>query len=60
MTESEISSSITWRNEELKKSDWVVQVSDHPERSLYYTYRQELRDWPSLATFPSASSKPTL
>ena len=60
MTDTEISSSLTWRNEELKKSDWVVQVNDHPERSLYYTYRQKLRDWPSLDTFPSASSRPTL
>ena len=46
MTDTEISSSLTWRNEELKKSDWVVQVNDHPERPLYYTYRQKLRDWP--------------
>ena len=58
MTEEEIATA--WRNQELKDTDWVVQVSDHPERPLYYTYRQELRDWPSLATFPSASSKPTL
>jgi len=60
MTDTEISSSLTWRNEELKSTDWVVQVNDHPERPLYYTYRQKLRDWPSLDTFPSASSRPTL
>jgi hypothetical protein len=60
MTDTEISSSITWRNEELAATDWVVQISDHPERPLYYTYRQKLRDWPSLDTFPSASSRPTL
>ena len=60
MTDTEISSSLTWRNEELKNSDWIVSVADHPERPLYYTYRQKLRDWPSFDTFPSASSRPTL
>jgi len=60
MTDTEISSSLTWRNEELKSTDWIIQVSDHSERPLYYTYRQKLRDWPTLDTFPSASSRPTL
>ena len=60
MTDTEISSSLTWRNEELKNSDWVGQVSDHPERPLYYTYRQKLRDWPEDPNFPSSSFRPTL
>ena len=37
MTDTEISSSLTWRNEELKSTDWAVQVQDNPERHLYYT-----------------------
>lgn len=57
MTESERLSLIAWRNEELKKSDWVVQVSDHPERPQYYTYRQALRDWPSTSAFPETKPK---
>ena len=60
MTNTEITSSITWRNEELKSTDWVGQVSDHPERPLYYTYRQKLRDWPEDPNFPSSSFRPTL
>ena len=49
-----------WRDEELKSTDYIVGVTDHPQHSSFITYRQELRDWPSLDTFPSASSKPTL
>ena len=57
MTELEIAA-IAWRNEELKKSDWLVQVADHPERPLYYTYRQALRDWPDTIKFPE--TRPTI
>ena len=49
-----------WRNKELLKSDHIVPITDHPQHGGYITYRQELRDWPSLETFPSASSRPTL
>ena len=42
MTDTEISSSLTWRNEELKSTDWIIQVSDHPERPLYYTYNNKI------------------
>ena len=49
-----------WRNKELLKSDHIVPITDHPQHGGYITYRQELRDWPSLDTFPSASSRPTL
>jgi len=47
-----------WRDEELKKSDWVVAVTDHPERAAYITYRAALRSWPSTSDFPA--TKPTL
>ena len=47
-----------WRNQELKKSDWIVPISDHPERASYLTYRANLRSWPSTSEFPG--TKPTL
>jgi len=36
-----------WRDEELKDSDWIVQIPDHPEKAAYTTYRAALRSWPS-------------
>ena len=36
-----------WRDKELKDTDWIVAVTDHPQLAAYKTYRQELRDWPS-------------
>ena len=56
MTEEEIATA--WRNQELKDTDWVVMLDDHPERPLYYNYRARLRDWPSTSDFPD--TKPTL
>jgi len=47
-----------WRNKELKSSDWIVQIPDHPEKAAYTTYRVALRDWPSTSDFPA--TKPTL
>jgi len=47
-----------WRNEELKKSDWIVPITDHPERESYLVYRAKLRDWPSTSNFPDI--RPTL
>lgn len=47
-----------WRNEELKKSDWIVTITDHPERASHLTYRANLRDWPSTNDFPN--TRPTL
>ena len=47
-----------WRDDELKNSDWIVQVPDHPQKTDYTTYRAALRDWPSTADFPD--TKPTL
>ena len=42
-----------WRDQELKKSDWIVPITDHPQRNTYITYRQALRDWPSTDNFPN-------
>ena len=48
----------SWRDSELQTTDWVVPLSDHPQRAAYLTYRTALRDWPSTADFPA--TKPTL
>lgn len=47
-----------WRDGELKLTDWIVPITDHPERASYLTYRANLRDWPSTEDFPN--TKPTL
>lgn len=47
-----------WRNSELESTDWVVSITDHPQRAAYLTYRTVLRDWPSTSDFPD--TKPTL
>lgn len=47
-----------WRDEQLVESDWIVPITDHPQRAAYLTYRQALRDWPSTADFPD--TKPVL
>ena len=47
-----------WRNKELKSSDWIVQIPDHPEKAAHTAYREKLRDWPSTSEFPA--TKPTL
>ena len=47
-----------WRNQELKKSDWVIPITDHPQHGDYIAYRVALRDWPSTSDFPD--TKPTL
>lgn len=41
-----------WRNSELGSTDWIVPLTDHPERSAYMTYREALRNWPSTSDFP--------
>lgn len=41
-----------WRNQELKNTDWVIMLDDHPERPLYYSYRARLRDWTETVAFP--------
>lgn len=47
-----------WRNQELKDTDWIVPITDHPGRDSYLTYRTNLRNWPTTDNFPD--TKPTL
>lgn len=42
-----------WRNSELKGTDWIVSVTDHPQHASYLVYREELRDYPQQADFPN-------
>ena len=44
-----------WRDGELKNSDWIVPLTDHPQHAEYLTYRQELRDYPAQADFPNGN-----
>ena len=46
-----------WRDGELKSTDWIAPVTDHPQHSAYTAYRKKLRDWPSTSGFPA--TKPT-
>ena len=48
----------SWRNEELEATDYIVPLTDHPQRSAYMTYRTALHDWPSTEDFPE--TVPTL
>ena len=47
-----------WRDVELSSSDYIVPLSDHPQRAAYMTYRESLRAWPSTDAFPE--TRPTL
>ena len=47
-----------WRDSELSASDYIVPLSDHPQRADYMTYRVALRAWPSTEDFPA--TKPVL
>jgi len=42
-----------WRDSELASTDYIVPLTDHPQRAAYMTYRQALRDWPATADFPN-------
>lgn len=42
-----------WRDYELKESDCIVPLTDHPQHAAYMTYRQELRDYPAQEDFPN-------
>ena len=44
---------IRWRNAELLATDFIVPLSDHPQRAAYMTYRESLRAWPSTDSFPN-------
>jgi hypothetical protein len=48
----------SWRDMELLATDYIVPLSDHPQRDAYMSYRTALRDWPSTDDFPD--TKPTL
>ena len=47
-----------WRDEELRKSDGIMSISDHSQLAAYTAYRKKLRDWPSTEDFPD--TKPEL
>ena len=47
-----------WRDSELEQTDFIVPLSDHPQRAAYMTYRAALRNWPSTSDFPA--TKPVL
>ena len=36
-----------WRDSELSATDYIMPLSDHPQRDAYITYREALRQWPS-------------
>jgi len=42
-----------WRDSELSATDYIVPLSDHPQRDAYILYRESLRLWPSTASFPA-------
>jgi hypothetical protein len=42
-----------WRDSELASTDYIVPLSDHPQRDAYITYREALRQWPSTDSFPA-------
>ena len=41
-----------WRDMELSATDYIVPLTDHPQRAAYMAYRAALRDWPATADFP--------
>jgi hypothetical protein len=48
-----------WRDAELGASDWMA-LPDSPTMSAAWTtYRQELRDMPTLTGFPNTHTRPT-
>lgn len=42
-----------WRDMELSSTDYIVPLSDHPQRDAYITYRESLRQWPSTDAWPA-------
>jgi len=42
-----------WRDSELSATDYIVPLTDHPQRAAYMAYREALRDWPSTDSFPA-------
>ena len=46
-----------WRDNELQATDFILPLSDYPNRDAWITYRQQLRDWTATDDFPD--TKPT-
>lgn len=46
-----------WRDAEIYNTDFIVPLTDYPNKEAWITYRQQLRDWPSTDNFPN--TKPT-
>ena len=42
-----------WRDSELSATDFIMPLTDHPQRDAYITYREALRQWPSTDSFPA-------
>lgn len=42
-----------WRDSELKNTDYIFPLTDHPKHAEYLEYRQKLRDYPSQEDFPN-------
>lgn len=47
-----------WRNSELDRTDPIVAINDHSNRTEFLAYRAALRDWPATTDFPE--TKPTI
>lgn len=43
-----ISEARQWRDDELAATDYILPLTDHPQRDAYITYREALRQWPTL------------
>jgi hypothetical protein len=37
-----------WRDQELAATDYILPLTDHPQRDDYIAYREALRQWPTL------------
>lgn len=46
-----------WRDDQLLSTDYIVALTDHPERDAYLKYREKLRNWPALKSFPKTKPK---
>lgn len=58
-TEEQEANAREWRNKELENSDFIVPLTDYPNRDSWITYRQTLRDWTATDDFPETKpSKP--
>lgn len=42
-----------WRDAELIATDFIIPLTDYPNRDAWITYRQELRDWTDTSDFPN-------